>query len=337
MTAAETGVRDAVLVNLVDCWPGDWKTRLRNLHEEWPRGPKAPRLESSGAGRIFFTRWSSSGQANQVEFVAEAGSEDHLIFVPLKRWNLTYNIGRRTPIDTIVSAGDIALRGPDTTRSRGIYRGSFDVFRITLPNELVRESVEAMGARTACATPAPFGTSVVLDPVIHHLALSLLAASNSEIDLTEIYVDSVGLALAAHIAGKYQTGSSTNLRQLALPLSSRRLALVADYIEANLARDVSLAELSAAAGLSRMYFAAQFKAATGKSPHTFIIERRLASARTLLLDPKLPIHQIAAATGFRSHSHFIRTFRRLVGVSPGQWRDAMAGNHGISFPGGRRM
>jgi len=69
-----------------------------------------------------------------------------------------------------------------------------------------------------------------------------------------------------------------------------------------------------------MHFAAQFRSATGVSPHTYVLQRRVEAAKQLLLDTPLTIRHIACTVGFKSEAHFVNVFRRLVGDSPGRWR-----------------
>lgn len=88
----------------------------------------------------------------------------------------------------------------------------------------------------------------------------------------------------------------------------------------NLARPLRLADLARAAGLSRMHFAAQFRATTGLPPHAYLVSCRVERAKALLSDTPLPLADIARAVGFRSHSHFSTVFRRRSGVAPMQWR-----------------
>ncbi len=79
-------------------------------------------------------------------------------------------------------------------------------------------------------------------------------------------------------------------------------------------------ELSKVTGLSPHHFGDAFKAATGKSPHRYVIERRLSRARELLRETDRSISDIAYAVGFSSQSHFTANFRRVVGFTPNRFR-----------------
>jgi AraC-like DNA-binding protein len=96
------------------------------------------------------------------------------------------------------------------------------------------------------------------------------------------------------------------------PLPKWRLKRAIDYIEANLTRPIYLAEISNAAGLTRMHFAAEFRAATGCSPSNYILRRKVAHAQQLLLDPRLSIADVATTMGFSTQAHFTVVSARLL-------------------------
>jgi len=79
--------------------------------------------------------------------------------------------------------------------------------------------------------------------------------------------------------------------------------------------------MAAAAGLSRMHFAAQFRAATGLRPHHYLLTCRVQRAMAQMLVDDTPLAQLALAVGFQSQSHFSTVFKRLTGTSPAAWRN----------------
>ncbi|HTE80071.1 MAG TPA: AraC family transcriptional regulator, partial [Reyranella sp.] len=92
-----------------------------------------------------------------------------------------------------------------------------------------------------------------------------------------------------------------------------RLKRVVDHVDAHLDRRVTLADMAAVAGLTRMYFAAQFRRTTGMSPHGYLLRRRVERAQELMRDPSQPLVQIALSVGFGTQPHFTTVFKRLVG------------------------
>jgi AraC family transcriptional regulator len=105
------------------------------------------------------------------------------------------------------------------------------------------------------------------------------------------------------------------------PLPRGRLRAVVEYIEAHLDAGPTLAQLAAVVGLNPYHFARQFKAATGLPPHQYVIGRRVERARQLLqAGTDLSLAEVALSAGFSDQSHFCRHFKRLVGVTPRQFR-----------------
>lgn len=107
-----------------------------------------------------------------------------------------------------------------------------------------------------------------------------------------------------------------------IPLGRTSVAEVQRYIDARLAQKISLAELAERAGISRAWFAHNFKLGTGMSPHQFLNKRRVSAACRLLRDTALDLLTISHEVGFSSQSHFTSVFRAQLGCTPGQYRDS---------------
>ena len=79
--------------------------------------------------------------------------------------------------------------------------------------------------------------------------------------------------------------------------------------------------MAAIARLSPNYFVWQFKKATGLPPHQYVIARRVERGKQLLqAGTDLSLAEVAACAGFSDQSQFCHHFKRLVGVTPGQFR-----------------
>lgn len=90
------------------------------------------------------------------------------------------------------------------------------------------------------------------------------------------------------------------------------------YIEENWSQKITLGELAAHVGFSRYYFLRVFCGETGMPPHAYQDSVRLGHAKRLLKEG-LALREVAAESGFSDQSHFANRFRRLVGVTPGQY------------------
>lgn len=115
-------------------------------------------------------------------------------------------------------------------------------------------------------------------------------------------------------------------RDLQLPQSNHpafdKLAAVDTHIRSHFARPISLAELTAIAGLSVAQLERQCKRIFQLTPRQMIHKARLEEASRLLQDLSLPITEIALRCGYTDHSAFSRQFRALTGISPSQFRDS---------------
>jgi AraC family transcriptional regulator len=100
-----------------------------------------------------------------------------------------------------------------------------------------------------------------------------------------------------------------------------RLRAVVEYVEEHLGAGPTMEQMAAVARLSPYHFARQFKAATGLPPHQYVIARRVERAKQLLQGGgDFSLAEVAARAGFSDQSQFTHHFKRLVGVTPGQFQ-----------------
>lgn len=88
------------------------------------------------------------------------------------------------------------------------------------------------------------------------------------------------------------------------------------YMQANLAKSITLTDLANASGFSRYYFLRLFTHVMGMSPHTYLESVRLMQAK-VLIKQGLDLRDIAYATGFSDQSHFTNRFKQYLGITPG--------------------
>ena len=98
-----------------------------------------------------------------------------------------------------------------------------------------------------------------------------------------------------------------------------KIQALIDYINANLAADLSVDALAAKIYLSRFHLMRKFKLETGYSIHRYITEKRLLKAREMLAS-SMPVTDICYECGFNDYSVFSRSFRKMFGLSPTEWR-----------------
>ena len=95
---------------------------------------------------------------------------------------------------------------------------------------------------------------------------------------------------------------------------------VCDYIDENLAKDISLEETADFAGVSIFYLSKLFKEEKGETFINFVSDKRLEKARQLLESTDLSIKEITAEVGYNDQNYFSRIFKNKYGLSPKEYR-----------------
>ena len=96
------------------------------------------------------------------------------------------------------------------------------------------------------------------------------------------------------------------------------------YIEKNYKRNLSTADIAAAAGLSESRFRYLFGSTYGISPHKYLIQVRIAAAKRMLWDTDNSISRVAEECGFGCQQYLNDVFRKNVGLTPRQYREEFA-------------
>jgi AraC-like DNA-binding protein len=97
-----------------------------------------------------------------------------------------------------------------------------------------------------------------------------------------------------------------------------------EYIEKHKATPLSLSAVAKAAGASVFHFCKVFRKSTGLKFTDYVARVRLQDAKTQLLNPNRRISEIAYDVGFQSLTQFNRTFKRVFGQSPSEFRTQLA-------------
>lgn len=114
-------------------------------------------------------------------------------------------------------------------------------------------------------------------------------------------------------------------RAVASPLifpSDAKLNKVFRFIEANYHQSITLGDVAQAVGYSPAYLTHLTRRQTGQTVQRWIIERRMAAARSLLLETDQVVEQIAMKVGYHNSVHFFRQFRQFHGTTPQAWRSS---------------
>jgi AraC family transcriptional regulator len=162
----------------------------------------------------------------------------------------------------------------------------------------------------------------VFDPQIEFILRALEADLEAGIPAGGMFGESLLCALAVHLQNRYAV-IRPKIPRMRNGLPRARLNRVIEFIDANLDGEIGLSVLAATAGMSPHYFSELFKQSVHLSPHQFVLRRRIDRARMLLNDPAITVLEAAVRSGFGDQSHFTKTFRRIVGVTPTGYRSAL--------------
>jgi AraC family transcriptional regulator len=100
---------------------------------------------------------------------------------------------------------------------------------------------------------------------------------------------------------------------------------VSVHVEGNITGRIHIPQLARLVGLSASHFCRAFKCSFGVSPRAYVLRRRIEVAQALMLTTSAPLSAIALSCGMCDQQHFTRSFRRIVGETPSNWRRARQG------------
>lgn len=106
-------------------------------------------------------------------------------------------------------------------------------------------------------------------------------------------------------------------RDLLLPWQRRK---VIQFVEENLTGTIKVDELAGLTRLSKTYFSRIFKASFNESPYSYVLRRRMQLAKDLIADTTTPLSVIALDCGMADQAHLCKTFRKVFGTTPNDWR-----------------
>ncbi len=187
-----------------------------------------------------------------------------------------------------------------------------DVLSVRFQPSLLLDAAEGLGLPSERAQLSP--RLRARDPHVAHIIWALKAEIEAEDPAPTLYGESLGAALAARLLGHHAGVDRPRVGGL----TPRQLARVVELVEAEIQRDLTLAELAAAAGVSVSHFTAMFRRAMGQSAHRYLVERRVLRAQGLLARARMSVADVAQATGFSHSSHMARWMRRVSGITPSE-------------------
>ncbi len=201
---------------------------------------------------------------------------------------------------------------------------------LDLPPALLVKALVAL-AQARAPLPAPAAAPLretFVAPVDAHVleALArLLPATDAALDratIAPLVVEEIVVRLLrSEAAGAIRDAA-------AVTRSAGRIQKSMQFIQGQLHRPLSVAELAGQAAMSPSHYAHSFRQVAGVTPMRYVRDARLDAARALLLGGGLRPSEAAARTGFDSSAHFTREFRRRFDAAPGEYLRRLAEGEG---------
>lgn len=99
-----------------------------------------------------------------------------------------------------------------------------------------------------------------------------------------------------------------------------RVHMAKSYMDAHIAEVITNERLAEISGLSKSYFMKSFKNIFSRTPQEYMMYQKLESARHYLIHSNISVDQLAEKLGFCSTSHFIKRYKKHIGVTPAVYR-----------------
>lgn len=216
-----------------------------------------------------------------------------------------------------VSAGTTAICAFNHSQ-RFEMQGPAEFGIVMIPNTLLKQA----GEGTHHVNPELQQHDVLQDVTLRHLANVLLSEKRAGFQSGLLFLDSVATALASYLMRHY-SAISPILEISTGGLAPSALRRCVEFIETHLEGNLRLNDLAREAGISTSHLIRSFRQSTGKTPYQFLLQQRVERARSLIRDHRVPLTEIALASGFADQHHLARVFRRFTGVTPSGYRRSL--------------
>jgi AraC-like DNA-binding protein len=226
-----------------------------------------------------------------------------------------HRIGDSAPRAHVAAVGSVSVT-PAHQRNQISVRGEADVLQLFLRESFLETALEA-----------PFNCLPLFnshDSELQAAAMQLFVSATRGDPDDLLLLESGVRRVAARLLVRGDPRSAQPARGGLARAAHRRVNdMITAALEDATAPSLTLSQLAGAASLSVNHFIRAFRQQTGVTPHRHIVLRRLERGITLLKKPGKSVAEVSDGVGFATPAHFIATFRRTMGVTPGAFQAAL--------------
>jgi AraC family transcriptional regulator len=248
--------------------------------------------------------------------------DNHCVIVQLSSSGYVTAAVNGQTFENFLGPGDITII-PAGMSSRWSWadNGPHEMLHVYLEPNFVKKTAQSCDLNHDQMAIGP--QIAIRDEQLSHMAMSLLCELKAENIVGRLYADSVASAFAIQLIRRYSYLKDVGMTKGGMAPHKLRRAL--EYISDRLEQQdgIALNVVAQEVGMSRFHFSRVFKESMGLSPINYIVRQRIERAKKLLAETELPIADIALQAGFSGQSHFTTFFRKLVGLTPRDFRRAI--------------
>ena len=212
---------------------------------------------------------------------------------------------------TIVLEGSLAYRidgTPITLEAGDALLISRDMLRA---RDATSDKIDYISFNFHAETPPPL--PLVMRGVVQNEAKLMIAACDEVYKCHPLGYEEIATPLLLAILRAFQE----NLKEATVtPLSAK----IVQYLHKNLARRITLADIGRMTFFSPVYCDTVFKKDMGVSIIDYLLSRRIAEAKKLLIEGTFSLSEIAKQTGFTDSNYFTRVFKKRTGYTPTEYK-----------------
>jgi AraC family transcriptional regulator len=207
---------------------------------------------------------------------------------------------------------------PADVKSEWSISGAFEFMHLYFSKDTFKRLIEAAFVKDPSSIEINdiyFQSDVMVQRICHDIMLPI----DWKNPMDRFSLSNASQLLLQHIFRHY-TNQNLAIKTHTGGLSPYIMHRIKDFIEASLEKSFTVDDLASIANLSSFHFSRMFGLSEGKSPHQYVLSRRIENAKHLFGEGKKPLVEIAQHCGFSSQSHLTSRFRTLTGMTPNQFR-----------------